>query len=445
MTEGQGNRASTGLVTMVVRGGCKVRVDGQVVDCIARNASRSAGEPELAVGDEVTLMHPSGGLYLLESVLPRRTSLSKADPRRPDLEQVIAANIDLAVLVVTITEPSLRISLVDRFLVASRISGITPLICVNKIDLLRNEENSPELSCLLAYNEMGVEVVVCSVVTGRGIDRLAQMLQGKRSVLIGQKGVGKTSLIDALFRDAELSAAQPQKGRARGRSATMQAILLQPKPGIEVIDTSGLRDFGIRRMTAQELQEHFPEFRVCASGCERRDCTHTSELNCAVKRAVHDKSIRRSRYESYLQLLGEDNPKNDKSAVCKRGQKSSLTTSTIDAEGPFRCANCGEHVGTENAGTHHRNHCPNCLYSLHLDNRPGDRSAHCGGLMEPIAVWVRHGGEWALIHRCKECGALSSNRIAADDNEILLLSLAVRPLSSPPFPLNRLKDLLKRG
>ena len=215
----------------------------------AQNASRSAGEPELAVGDEVTLMHPSGGLYLLESVLPRRTSLSKADPRRPDLEQVIAANIDLAVLVVTITEPLLRISLVDRFLVASRISGVTPLICVNKIDLLRNEENSPELSCLLAYNEMGVEVVVCSVVTGRGIDRLAQMLQGKRSVLIGQKGVGKTSLIDALFRDAELSAAQPQKGRARGRSATMQAILLQPKPGIEVIDTSGLRDFGIRRMT----------------------------------------------------------------------------------------------------------------------------------------------------------------------------------------------------
>ena len=90
------------------------------------------------------------------------------------------------------------------------------------------------------------------------------------------------------------------------------------------------------------------------------------------------------------------------------------------------------------AGTEHRNHCPNCLHSVHLDNEPGDRAADCGGLMEPIAVWVRKGGEWALIHRCRVCGALSSNRTAADDHEMLLLSLAVEPLGSPPFPIERL-------
>ena len=90
------------------------------------------------------------------------------------------------------------------------------------------------------------------------------------------------------------------------------------------------------------------------------------------------------------------------------------------------------------AGSEHRNHCPNCLHSMHLDNEPGDREADCGGLMEPIAVWVRKGGEWAIVHRCRMCGGLSSNRVAADDNEMLLLSLAVRPLSSPPFPLDRL-------
>lgn len=89
-------------------------------------------------------------------------------------------------------------------------------------------------------------------------------------------------------------------------------------------------------------------------------------------------------------------------------------------------------------GTDHRNHCPNCLHSVHLDVEPGDRAADCGGLMEPIAVWVRKGGEWALIHRCRVCGALSSNRIAADDHDALLVSLAAKPLASPPFPLERM-------
>lgn len=91
------------------------------------------------------------------------------------------------------------------------------------------------------------------------------------------------------------------------------------------------------------------------------------------------------------------------------------------------------------AGTEHRNHCPNCLHSVHLDIEPGDREADCGGVMEPITVWVRKGGEWAIIHRCRICGALSSNRIGADDNDLLLMSLAVRPLSNPPFPLERLE------
>ena len=90
------------------------------------------------------------------------------------------------------------------------------------------------------------------------------------------------------------------------------------------------------------------------------------------------------------------------------------------------------------AGTGHRNHCPNCLHSVHLDIEPGDREADCGGVMEPIAVWVRKGGEWAIIHRCRLCGALSSNRIAADDNDLLLMSLAVKPLGNPPFPLDRM-------
>lgn len=102
----------------------------------------------------------------------------------------------------------------------------------------------------------------------------------------------------------------------------------------------------------------------------------------------------------------------------------------------FICKHCGVQVKPEGAGTHHRNHCPDCLFSIHLDNNPGDRAALCGGIMEPIGVWVRKGGEWAIIHRCSKCGSLSSNRIASDDNSLLLMSLAVKPLCMPPFPLS---------
>lgn len=105
----------------------------------------------------------------------------------------------------------------------------------------------------------------------------------------------------------------------------------------------------------------------------------------------------------------------------------------------FTCRVCGWPVGPQAAGTQHRNHCPNCLASVHLDDEPGDRAADCGGTMEPVAVWVRKGGEWAIIHRCKICGVLHSNRVAADDNPMLLMSLAVKPLAAPPFPLDRLE------
>lgn len=109
----------------------------------------------------------------------------------------------------------------------------------------------------------------------------------------------------------------------------------------------------------------------------------------------------------------------------------------------FVCGLCGRAVAPDGAGSKHRNHCPYCLSSRHLDVEPGDRAANCGGLMEPIAVWVRKNGEWAIIHRCRICGALSSNRIAADDNPMKLMSLAMKPVSSPPFPLERIEEMTR--
>lgn len=110
-------------------------------------------------------------------------------------------------------------------------------------------------------------------------------------------------------------------------------------------------------------------------------------------------------------------------------------------EDSFSCKVCGRLAVSAGAGSEHRNHCPNCLSSLHVDNEPGDRAADCGGVMEPIGVWVRKGGEWAVIHRCRRCGKISSNRVAADDNPVKLVSIAVRPLAMPPFPLERLNQI----
>lgn len=107
----------------------------------------------------------------------------------------------------------------------------------------------------------------------------------------------------------------------------------------------------------------------------------------------------------------------------------------------FKCKACGREVFPENAGSEHRNHCPNCLSSLHVDNEVGDRESDCGGIMEPIGVWVRKNGEWAIIHRCKRCGKISSNRTAADDNPMKLMSLALKPLAFPPFPLEKIEEL----
>ena len=105
------------------------------------------------------------------------------------------------------------------------------------------------------------------------------------------------------------------------------------------------------------------------------------------------------------------------------------------------CRVCGRPVVPGGAGSNHRNHCPNCLSSLHVDNEPGDRESGCGGVMEPIAVWVRKSGEWALIHRCRRCGKIGSNRVAADDNPMKLMSIAMKPLCLPPFPLERIEEM----
>jgi len=109
----------------------------------------------------------------------------------------------------------------------------------------------------------------------------------------------------------------------------------------------------------------------------------------------------------------------------------------FDPDPAFKCEHCGEVVPGAALGTEHRNHCPRCLWSLHVDLQIGDRRSGCRGLMEPISIWVVRNGEWRIVHRCKECGVMRANRVAGDDNGLLLMSMATRPLAQPPFPLER--------
>lgn len=121
-------------------------------------------------------------------------------------------------------------------------------------------------------------------------------------------------------------------------------------------------------------------------------------------------------------------------------ERANAIENTTSAASSFQCHHCQEPIEQSAPGTKHRNHCPRCLWSVHLDNHSGDRAAGCGEIMEPVAVQVRPNGEWLLIHRCRQCHTLHANRIAGDDNELALLSLAVRPLAQPPFPLDRFES-----
>ncbi len=125
----------------------------------------------------------------------------------------------------------------------------------------------------------------------------------------------------------------------------------------------------------------------------------------------------------------------------KRNRRRNEKDLRLKVSPSFLCIHCNQAIPATVPGSEHRNHCPSCLWSKHLDVRPGDRRSSCQGAMEPIALWIRKSGEWAIVHRCSRCGVLRTNRTGGDDNAVLLLSLALKPLTQPPFPLERLPEL----
>jgi ribosome biogenesis GTPase len=439
------------VVTGIAAGVCTLLIDdapgGEDVHATLSPELAGRQQSELAVGDHV-LVERRGNAHRVTAVLPRRSLLARADPHVPQRRRAIAANVDLVVVVVAAQAPPLHPRLIDRYLVAIEQSGARPVLVVNKTDLLGERERQALLARLQPYRSLGMPVLPCSAGTGEGVDEIRAALAGRTCVFVGQSGVGKSSLLNTLGGGDAARTGAVRAGDGRGRHTTTSSALHDLPGGIRVIDTPGIRRFSVDGGDAMTIAAGFAEFEPYVMQCRFRDCTHLHEPDCAVRRAVSDGAITRSRYVSYRKLLGGDGddprtadgdpaPAGDRRD--RAGARPGKAGSGPGASGAhFTCANCGLPVPFAASGSEHRNHCPRCLHSVHLDDEPGDRASCCGGVMEPVTVWVRGRGEWALVHRCRACGRLSSNRIAGDDNEALLLSLAVRPLSAPPFPLDRL-------
>lgn len=257
----------------------------------------------IIVGDMVLLERLSDKEGVIHHVLPRTSVLSRQDHLHRIKKQLVAANVDTVLITMSLGEPSLRPSIIDRYLVAAEKGNLHPAILINKIDL---QEKYPEEKELLEeikelYSNLGFPLVCVSGRTGEGMDELKALLKDKVSVFSGQSGTGKTLLVNTL---TGLSL-QTQEVRSGGKGAhTTTSARLLPLPfGGWCIDTPGIRSFGIWDFQQEDLLVAFPEIAEAATECFYKDCKHTGESGCHVAQALEEGSISSLRYNSYLSLL----------------------------------------------------------------------------------------------------------------------------------------------
>ncbi len=301
---GEDRPTRVGRVLAVGMGRCRVQFDAGEVECGLRPELAAGQQTDLAVGDEVRFSGEDEQDARVEDVLPRRTTLSRPDPFHHHIERVVAANIDAVVIVVSVGTPPLHPRLIDRYLIAVQRGGAAPLIAVNKMDLLTTaEERAAELEKLDPYRELGVPVLTCSTTTGEGSEPLLAALTDRLCVFVGHSGVGKSSLVNALRPELNLETNTVRAADGKGRHTTTHSHLYDLGRGIRVIDTPGIREFGLWKMTAAEVRWYFEEFQELGAACKFADCSHTHEPDCAVKRAVHGGRLSASRYQSYQRIV----------------------------------------------------------------------------------------------------------------------------------------------
>jgi ribosome biogenesis GTPase len=255
---------------------------------------RAAGDaqPSPAAGSGEDM--PEG---LIERVEPRHGVLTRASRRR---EHVLVANVDQLVIVMSLVEPDLKPHLIDRYIASAEQGGLTPIVCLNKADLVDADLLQPLIG---SYGQLGILAFLTSAHTGEGVARLRGLLAGRATVFSGQSGVGKSSLLNALQPGLGLRVREVSDVNQKGRHTTTTAQLIRLDAGGWVVDTPGLRQFQLWNIRPEEVEGFFAELRPYVPLCVFPDCTHTHEQGCAVKRAVARNQISGRRYTSYLGLF----------------------------------------------------------------------------------------------------------------------------------------------
>ncbi|WP_397545957.1 ribosome small subunit-dependent GTPase A [Rhodothermus marinus] len=307
MTKQHNGEVLEGTVIRATGSWFDVQADGRVIPSRVRGKFRLAGmdtTSPVVVGDRVTIRLNPDGTGLIVDVHPRRNELSRrAAGRRHSLRHVIAANIDFVWIVQAVHLPEPNPGFIDRVLVAAERYEIPAGLIINKIDLM-TEEDRPAIEALeRLYADLGYRVLRTSVVTGEGLDDLREALRGKTSVVTGPSGVGKSSLLNAIEPGLNIRTAPVSEKTGKGRHTTTYVALYPLSIGGFVVDTPGLREFGVTDLEPAELSHYFVEFRPYLSACRFPDCTHEHEPDCAVKAAVAAGEISEERYYSYLNIL----------------------------------------------------------------------------------------------------------------------------------------------
>ena len=257
----------------------------------------------VAVGDEVmvTPLDDEGGV--IETILPRRTKLSRRFPgKRDTIEQIVVANADQVVAVVSTRLPDLNFRFLDRFLILVEAGEMDGVVCVNKMDLIDSVEQRKVTSMLNVYEQIGYQVIYTSARDVKGIDRLQGFLAKKFRVIVGASGVGKSSLLNAVQPELGLRVGEIGLKTGKGRHTTTLVELFSLEIGGEVADTPGIREVGLWGVDTENLDLYFPEMNPYLGECKYNDCFHLHEPGCAITEAVNTGDISPVRYRSYVVL-----------------------------------------------------------------------------------------------------------------------------------------------
>ncbi|NJC96916.1 MAG: ribosome small subunit-dependent GTPase A [Anaerolineales bacterium] len=323
------NPDDTGVVFRKTLGHYTVRANGRDIDCVLSSLIRKQliypiADPTslrhrvmevreiehvdpIAIGDRVRFTDAGGERGVINEILPRNSKLSRPAPvpGQRVFEQVIVANADLVIPVFAVAEPTPKWGLLDRYLVTAEAADLPALIVITKLDLAwKNKALETDLEI---YRRAGYPVQTVSAKTGEGMEALKSLLQDKNSVLIGKSGVGKTSLLNAIqpglgLRVKEVS----QGGQGKGRHTTTHLEMFELEFGGAIVDTPGMREFGLWNISIDDLAYLFPEMAEHAGGCKfGLSCRHDREPGCAIRKAVMDGLVSPHRYKSYMNLRGE--------------------------------------------------------------------------------------------------------------------------------------------